>query len=132
MRENASGNMDLTQSTWMVRDLEQAASDVLLLEDDSVIAGGWDGAIKYWSAEGDTIWGIETPNRISCLTIEADKLYATSGLHLLKIDLKTGNIDWQIVHGRYRSRLDRNFGLSVGRSLHSDAQSSCGSCWPAY
>jgi len=96
MRENASGNMDLTQSTWMVRDLEQAASDVLLLEDDSVIAGGWDGAIKYWSAEGDTIWGIETPNRISCLTIEADKLYATSGLHLLKIDLTTGNIDWQI------------------------------------
>ena len=96
MRENASDNMDLTQSTWMVRDLEQAASDVLLLEDDSVIAGGWDGAIKYWSAEGDTIWGIETPNRISCLTIEADKLYATSGLHLLKIDLKTGNIDWQI------------------------------------
>ena len=54
------------------------------------------GAIKYWSAEGDTIWGIETPNRISCLTIEADKLYATSGLHLLKIDLTTGNIDWQI------------------------------------
>ncbi|MDA8715699.1 hypothetical protein N9M06_00990 [Candidatus Poseidoniales archaeon] len=88
--------MDLTQSTWMVRDLEQAASDVLLLEDDSVIAGGWDGAIKYWSAEGDTIWGIETPNRISCLTIEADKLYATSGLHLLKIDLTTGNIHWQI------------------------------------
>ena len=96
MRENASDNMDLTQSTWMVRDLEQAASDVLLLEDDSVIAGGWDGAIKYWSAEGDTIWAIETPNRISCLTIESDKLYATSGLHLLKIDLKTGNIDWQI------------------------------------
>ncbi len=88
--------MDLTQSTWMVRDLGQAASDVLLLEDDSVIAGGWDGAIKYWSAEGDTIWGIETPNRISCLTIESDKLYATSGLHLLAIDLATGDIDWQI------------------------------------
>ena len=70
--------MDLTQSTWMVRDLGQAASDVLLLEDDSVIAGGWDGAIKYWSAEGDTIWGIETPNRISCLTIESDKLNAVS------------------------------------------------------
>ena len=96
MRENASDNMDLTQSTWMVRDLEQAASDVLLLDDDSVIAGGWDGAIKYWSADGDTIWGIETPNRISCLTIESDKLYATSGLHLLKIDLATGTIDWQI------------------------------------
>ena len=96
MSENASDNMDLTQSTWMVRDLEQAASDVLLLEDDSVIAGGWDGAIKYWSAEGDTIWAIETPNRISCLTIESEKLYATSGLHLLKIDLKTGIIDWQI------------------------------------
>lgn len=96
MRENASDNMDLTQSTWMVRDLGQAASDVLLLEDDSVIAGGWDGAIKYWSAEGDTIWGIETPNRISCLTIESDKLYATSGLHLLAIDLASGNIDWQI------------------------------------
>jgi|SaaInlV_125m_DNA_1040241.scaffolds.fasta_scaffold04363_5 hypothetical protein len=96
MSENASDNMDLTQSTWMVRDLEQAVSDVLLLEDDSVIAGGWDGAIKYWSAEGDTVWSIETPNRISCLTIESDKLYATSGLHLLKIDLKTGHIDWQI------------------------------------
>ncbi|RJU96670.1 MAG: hypothetical protein DWC00_02715 [Candidatus Poseidoniales archaeon] len=96
MRENASDNMDLTQSTWMVRDLGQAASDVLLLEDDSVIAGGWDGAIKYWSAEGDTVWEIETPNRISCLTTQSNKLYATSGLHLLKIDLKTGTIDWQI------------------------------------
>ena len=96
MSENASDNMDLTQSTWMVRDLEQAVSDVLLLEDDSVIAGGWDGAIKYWSAEGDTVWSIETPNRISCLTIQSEKLYATSGLHLLKIDLKTGHIDWQI------------------------------------
>ena len=82
--------MDLTQSTWMVRDLGQAASDVLLLEDNSVLAGGWDGAIKYWSAEGETVWEIATPNRISCLTTDADKLYATSGLHLLKIDLETG------------------------------------------
>ena len=96
MRENASDNMDLTQSTWMVRDLGQAASDVLLLEDNSVLAGGWDGAIKYWSAEGETVWEIATPNRISCLTIEADKLYATSGLHLLKIDLTTGDVEWQI------------------------------------
>jgi len=96
MRENASDNMDLTQSTWMVRDLGQSASDVLLLEDNSVLAGGWDGAIKYWSAEGETIWEIATPNRISCLTIKADKLYATSGLHLLKIDLKTGDIEWQL------------------------------------
>ena len=96
MRENVSGSMDLAQSTWMVRDLGQAGSDVLLLEDDSVIAGGWDGAIKYWSADGDTNWGIETPDRISCLTVKSDKLYATSGLHLLKIDMKTGEIDWQI------------------------------------
>ena len=96
MRESASDNMDLTQSAWMVRDLGQSASDVLLLEDNSVLAGGWDGAIKYWSAEGETVWEIATPNRISCLTINADKLYATSGLHLLKIDLETGGVEWQI------------------------------------
>lgn len=96
MRENVSGSMDLAQSTWMVRDLGQAGSDVLILEDNSVIAGGWDGAIKYWSVDGDTVWGIETPNRISCLTVKSDKLYATSGLHLLKIDMETGGIDWQI------------------------------------
>ena len=66
----------------MVRELGEAVSCTLLLDDNTLLVGGWDGRIKYWSDEGDVIWEAQTPNRISSMVVQDECIYATSGLHL--------------------------------------------------
>ena len=79
MRSSASETMDLNSCTWMVRELGEAVSCTLLLEDNSLLVGGWDGRIKYWSDEGDIIWEAQTPNRICLLyTSPSPRDYAAS------------------------------------------------------
>ena len=96
MRRNASGAMDLTNCTWMVRELGEAVSCTVLLEDDSLLVGGWDGKIKHWSGEGDLIWEATTPNRISSMVIRDGSIYATSGLHIVCLLASTGEIQWDV------------------------------------
>ena len=96
MRRNASGVMDLSSCTWMVRELGESVSCTALLDDDSLLVGGWDGTIKHWSEAGDLLWECQTPNRISSIAIQNDRTYATSGLHIVCIDLSTGDLLWKV------------------------------------
>ena len=70
MRRNASQAMDLTSCTWMVRELGEAVSCTVLLDDDSLLVGGWDGTIKHWTEAGDLVWEAKTPNRISSMVVK--------------------------------------------------------------
>ncbi len=96
MRPSVSGTMDLSTCTWMVRELGEAVSCTILLEDNSLLVGGWDGKIKYWSDEGDLIWETQTPNRVSSMVVQDKSVYATSGLHLVSIAFDSGEQCWSV------------------------------------
>ena len=96
MRENASGFMDLTNCAWMVRELGEPVSCVHLLDDASILVGGWDGCIKYWSDEGDLIWSTVASNRVSAMVRDQDHVYATSGLDVVCLSLLDGQEQWSI------------------------------------
>ena len=88
--------MDLNNCTWMVRELGEAVSCTLLLDDNTLIVGGWDGQIKYWSDEGDIIWEAQTPNRISSMVVQGECIYVTSGLHLVCLKQSNGEQVWDM------------------------------------
>ena len=90
MKRNASQVMDLTSCTWMVRELGEPVSCVHLLDDASLLIGGWNGCIKYFSNEGDVIWTTRTSNRISAMVLEKECVYVTSGLDVVCLDLLDG------------------------------------------
>ena len=96
MRPSVSGTMDLSTCTWMVRELGEAVSCTVLLEDGSLLVGGWDGKIKYWSDEGDLIWECQTPNRVSSMTVNDGSVYVTAGLHLVSIAVDSGEQRWSV------------------------------------
>tara|TARA_B100000282_G_scaffold113905_1_gene80837 strand:- start:172 stop:1194 length:1023 start_codon:yes stop_codon:yes gene_type:complete len=83
--------MDLIQAAWMIRDLGQPVS-ALDLEEDSVIAGGWDGALRKWNGDGDLIWKAQCSDRIESILRIEDLVVVTSGLHISC--LKDGEIIW--------------------------------------
>jgi len=95
MRAKASGTMDLSSCTWMVRELGEAVSCVHLLDDNSILVGGWDGKVKCWSDEGDLIWESQTPNRVSSIIVKDNFVYTTSGLHLVCMTHDSGEIVWE-------------------------------------
>ena len=96
MKRNASQAMDLTSCTWMVRELGEAVSCTVLLDDDSLLVGGWDGTIKHWTEVGDLVWEAKTHNRISSMVIKDGSIYATSGLHIVCLQASTGTIQWDV------------------------------------
>ena len=87
--------MDLLSACWMIRSLDQAVSSVSLDSDNNLIAGGWDGQIKKWDSEGDTVWVQDLPDRISEIVFEQEKVIVASGLHIVCLDSNSGEILWQ-------------------------------------
>ena len=83
--------MDLIQAAWMIRDLGQPVS-ALDIEEESVIAGGWDGLLKKWNGDGDLIWSTKCPDRIETILRVDEKVIVTSGLHISCV--KDGEILW--------------------------------------
>ena len=73
--------MDLIQAAWMIRDLGQPVS-ALDIEEESVIAGGWDGLLKKWNGDGDLLWSAKCPDRIETILRMGEKVIVTSGLHI--------------------------------------------------
>ena len=59
--------MDLTQSTWMIRDLGQPVSAVRICPDKSIIAGGWDGKLSHWDSDGKLLWSTDCMDRIESI-----------------------------------------------------------------
>ena len=84
--------MDLIQAAWMIRDIGQPVSSVHLCEDESVIAGGWDGALKKWDREGAILWSTQCNDRIESILIVGDLVIVTSGLHITCV--LDGEIQW--------------------------------------
>ena len=75
----------------MIRDLGQPVS-AIDLEEESVIAGGWDGALRKWNGDGDLIWKTQCSDRIESIIRIDDLVVVTSGLHISC--LRDGEIIW--------------------------------------
>ncbi len=84
--------MDLVQAAWMIRDLGQPVSALHIGEDASIIAGGWDGALKKWDHEGTLLWGTQCEDRIECILVDGELVVVTSGLHITCVI--DGEIQW--------------------------------------
>ena len=61
--------MDLFSSTWMTRSLGESVSALHLESDGGVYAGGWNGSLKHWDAEGTLVWTASLPDRITVLSV---------------------------------------------------------------
>ena len=83
--------MDLVQAAWMIRDLGQAVS-AIDVEEESVIAGGWDGLLKKWNGDGDLLWSTKCSDRIESILRIEEKVIVTSGLHISCV--KDGEVLW--------------------------------------
>ena len=84
--------MDLIQAAWMIRDIGQPVSSVHICEDASVIAGGWNGALKKWDQDGAILWSAQCNDRIESILIVDNLVVVTSGLHVTC--LLDGEIQW--------------------------------------
>ena len=74
--------MDLIQAAWVIRDLGQSVSALHMEKDASIIAGGWDGALKKWDHEGAILWSAQCADRIESILVNDDHVIVTAGLHL--------------------------------------------------
>ena len=86
--------MDLRDLAWMVRHLDEPVSSVHLLPDGGLIAGGWNGCVKRWDEQGELLWTASTPDRVMAVTPWGDALALTAGLHVVVLDLATGEERW--------------------------------------
>ena len=84
--------MDLIQAAWMIRDLGQSVSALHICEDSSLIAGGWDGALKKWDSDGGLLWSVECEDRIETILLVKELVVVTSGLHITCVS--EGEIQW--------------------------------------
>jgi len=76
----------------MIRDLGQPVSAIHICEDASVIAGGWDGALKKWDHDGVLLWATQCEDRIESILIIEDLVIVTSGLHVTCVS--GGEVQW--------------------------------------
>ena len=87
--------MNMDGACWMRRSLEEPVSALLFDSYNNLIAGGWNGCLSKWSADGDEIWGARLPDRVSSIAVTEKYVFATSGLHLVAVDNETGSVIWQ-------------------------------------
>jgi len=88
--------MDLNTATWMVRSLGETVSAVLVDDEATVFAGGWDGRVACWDAEGNSRWTVQTEDRIGAFALGEELLVAASGLHLVALERTTGEQRWSV------------------------------------
>ena len=86
--------MDLFSSTWMTRSLGESVSAVHLEQDGGIYAGGWDGNLKHWDAEGTLMWTASLPDRITILSVCEGAIFATAGLHIVCLEADSGEQRW--------------------------------------
>lgn len=84
--------MDLAQAAWMIRDLSQPVSAIDLDQDSNLIAGGWDGSLKKWNADGDLLWTAQCQDRIESILRIENSVIVTTGLHISLV--QEGEIKW--------------------------------------
>ena len=62
----------------MRRTLGEPVSALSIDSQNNIIAGGWNGRLTKWDASGDEIWTGKLPDRIGCIAINEDSVYATA------------------------------------------------------
>ncbi len=87
--------MNMIGACWMRRSLGEPLSALLIGSNDEIIAGGWNGILTKWSAEGDELWSIQLPDRIGSISIAENGIYVCAGLHLVAVDVNSGTLLWQ-------------------------------------
>lgn len=78
----------------MTRSLGESVSAVHLEQDGGIYAGGWNGSLKHWDAEGTLQWTASLPDRITVLSVGEGALFATSGLHIVCLEAESGEQRW--------------------------------------
>ena len=53
----------------------EPVSALLIDSNNSIIAGGWNGILTKWSAEGDEVWSIQLPDRIGSISVTENAVY---------------------------------------------------------
>jgi len=83
---------------WYVRDMPAAASCVLL-GNNRLYAGDWDGNLRAWDADGKQLWHSEAEDRVErmCGASEAVPPFicATAGNEVNCLDAKSGEEQWR-------------------------------------
>jgi len=77
--------MNMIGACWMRRSLGEPVSALLIDSHNCTIAGGWNGILTKWSAEGDRQWSTQLPDRIASISIDENGIYACAGLHLVAV-----------------------------------------------
>ena len=86
--------MDLFASAWMTRSLGESVSALHLEQEVGIFAGGWNGCLKHWDAEGELMWTAILPDRITVLALHGGNVFATAGLHVVCLEAATGEQRW--------------------------------------
>tara|TARA_B100000614_G_scaffold58806_1_gene52000 strand:+ start:495 stop:1565 length:1071 start_codon:yes stop_codon:yes gene_type:complete len=87
--------MNMIGACWMRRSLGEPISALLIDSNNRIIAGGWNGILTQWSAEGDELWSTQLPDRVGSITISKNGIFVCSGLHLVAINPDNGALLWQ-------------------------------------
>tara|TARA_B100000900_G_scaffold204991_1_gene173758 strand:+ start:3044 stop:4114 length:1071 start_codon:yes stop_codon:yes gene_type:complete len=87
--------MNMIGACWMRRSLGEPVSALLIDSNNSIIAGGWNGILTKWSAEGDELWSIQLPDRIGSISVTENAVYVCAGLHLVAVNSNQGELIWQ-------------------------------------
>ena len=87
--------MNMIGACWMRRSLGEPISALLIDSHHNVIAGGWNGQLTKWTAEGDELWSAKLPDRIGSIAFNDTGVYVTAGLHLVAINTENGEVFWQ-------------------------------------
>ena len=87
--------MNMVNACWMTRSLGEPVSAVAAKQSNSILAGGWNGALACWSGDGDLQWKHHLHDRIGDITYNDEIIFVTSGLHLVAVDDSTGETIWQ-------------------------------------
>ena len=86
--------MDLRNATWMIRDLGESVSAIVFTNNGEIIAGGWNGHLICWDADGNAQWKVSCGDRISNILPLEKHIIVTSGLEVVCIS--AGIILWQV------------------------------------
>ena len=87
--------MNMIGACWMRRSLGEPISALLIDSHHNVIAGGWNGQLTKWTANGDQLWSVKLPDRIGSIAFDDTGVYVTAGLHLAAINTENGEVFWQ-------------------------------------
>lgn len=110
--------MGLMKDTWMTRSLGEDVS-ALMIHEGGVIAGGYEGLVRYWDSEGELLWTSQCDSRVSDFAIKDNTLYATCGLDITALDLGDGELLWrEVLEGSSDSLVVRENDVIVSTSVY--------------